>query len=343
MSRTFIFRYRECRHDSAAQRYPFDKEITEDTTIICRMRNFCSDCMSRDPPPGGGAFNDPTPEEARRAQDIWHRLAQNPGFIDPLEILKGFQLRDYRFTIYIMSLLENDLHYRWANRQAPQPTFEERQLVLQIRHVVQQMLIERTMRQEELPNGGSGEWSTSLDEPQKLLLTDVPLEELQEDEKDCVICAETFGVANEYGRIAMPCRTPCQHLFCRRCLLLHIRKRSARTSEDHSAHDDSDEPDQTENSDSWSYSSDSNNADDDVRSESGDSEHSGRSNDSRYSQYSFTSDYISSAGWPRCPLCNQELNMEEYLGPSHEVEDPDHECPPWMQIFRPSEWRGYGS
>ena len=383
MSRTFVFRYQQCRHDSEALRYDFDKEITEDTTIICHMRNFCSYCMSADPPPGGGAFTGPTEAEARRVQDIWDRLAQNPGFIDPVHDLDGFEQRDYKFMTYIMNVLENDLHHRWAHRHSPQPAFEQRQLVLQVRHVVQRMFIERTMQKKELPNGGSGDWQIALEEPRNFLLTDVSLEELQEDEKDCVICAETFGVANENGMIAMPCRTPCLHLFCRSCLLLHIRKSSERSPDD----DDNEGADEPENSESWSLSNHSDDgadsvrsesadsghsgrsdnstysqygadqvcsesADsghsghsdnstysqydaDSVRSESADSGHSGRSDDSRYTQHTTTSEYIPSTGWPRCPLCNLDLNMEEYLGPAEEVEDPDHESPLWMQIFRP--------
>jgi hypothetical protein len=175
--------------------------------------------------PDNCPFSIPTPDEDRRTQGIWDRLAKNSGLINPdiLDALKVFEPRDYKFMVHILSLLESDLHYRWANGKLPQPTFEQRQLVMQVRYVVKEMFIYEGLKKQKFQTT-KGRWFWAIANPLPFLLTDVDLSELDEEHKECHICTETFGVVDEEGRVPMPCSNPCgrNHVFCRRCAKMHI-------------------------------------------------------------------------------------------------------------------------
>ena len=215
MSRTFILRSEECRHYSEPEIREAQDCQTKNIQIVCRMPNYCNDCMSEEDPPQGAAFYTPTADEAHRTQAIWDRLAQNPGLIDPnkLNDLKVFEPRDFKFMINVLSLLENDLRYRCADENGeglPQPTFEQRQLVLQVRYVVQQMWIYEGLAGNRFRKTSSS-YSFVFENPQKFILTDLRMNEPTTDEATdyCIFCSEKFGVLAEGGRLVSPCCTLC--------------------------------------------------------------------------------------------------------------------------------------
>ena len=327
-------------------------------------------------PPEGVAIYTPTSDETRRTQAIWDRLALNPGLIDPNKIddLKVFEPRDSKFMNNALSMLENDLRYRWADEDLPQPTFEQRQLVLQVRYVVQQMWIYGGLARERFRRT-KGSQIFTLEDPQKFLLTRCHPEELTADEdKDCPICSDTFGVTNNEGILVLPYCTPCheahQAAQAKKTIELseetdpsEFAKQIQRMKEAQEAKQTPtarhvfcrpcfnqhlrvkgagkfagfDVSDSHENSSSSSPQTQSNNANDNAHSNSGHSTDSEGSQSSEPSEYTVGSDDEPTTGWPRCPKCRFELDMSQYLGPYHQENDPKHPSPPWMVVFRPDE------
>jgi hypothetical protein len=367
MSRTFIFRSEECRHYSEPEIREAQDCQAKNIQIVCRMPNYCNNCMSEEDPPQGAAFYTPTADEARRTQAIWDRLAQNPGLIDPtkLDDLKVFEPHDFKFMINVLSLLENDLRHRCADEDLPQPTFEQRQLVLQVTYVVQQMWIHESLAGNRFKKT-SGSYCFALQNPQKFILTDLRMNELTTDEATdyCIFCSEKFGVLTEEGRLVLPCCTPCHDAHqaeqAKKTIELteevdleeleeKIQKlkkaKEAKLSQQPKRHlfcrpcfneylrmSGAEEFAAFVASDHETSTTSNNGANSDVGNTTG----SESSQASQVSEYTVGSDIKAPKKWPKCPLCNFVLDLSKYLGPCHQEDDPKHPSPPWMEVFRPT-------
>jgi hypothetical protein len=150
-----------------------------------------------------------------------------------LQAFRAFLPRDIDFLNVLLQDIDEDLYYRWTNRDlhgVKQPTFVETQLFLQLRHCVQQGIIAQLEEKDfPAPEDPSVDANWVIPMPQsRTILTAADFDTLGDTfgEKTC-FCGKDFekagrpwcGVTSDAMPVRLGC---CERLMCLTCALKAI-------------------------------------------------------------------------------------------------------------------------
>lgn len=118
---------------------------------------------------------------------------------------------------------------QWRDSGVPNPTLEEVMLLIQMREVFIAWQMASVNAAYKLLKHALAKFldlKSRVNVLMKLpsILDSVDMLDLDDDERDCVICLETFGEASENSPAEFPARLPCTHVVGSSCIRVWIQE-----------------------------------------------------------------------------------------------------------------------